>query len=60
MSSGAERAVGGTGAFAVRKHREGRLSGIVAVPGKGFFVSNEAGQTANQKSTYGRIDTTAT
>ncbi len=37
-------------------NRGGALSGIVAVPGKGFFVSNEAGQTANQKSTYGRID----
>ena len=37
-------------------NREGRLSGIVVVPGKGFFVANEAGQTANQKSTYGRID----
>jgi hypothetical protein len=32
------------------------LSGIVVVPGKGFFVANEAGQTANQRSTYGRID----
>jgi len=28
----------------------------VVVPGKGFFVANEAGQTANQRSTYGRID----
>ena len=37
-------------------NRQGALSGIVVVPGKGFFVSNEAGQTANQKSTYGRID----
>jgi sugar lactone lactonase YvrE len=37
-------------------NRGGALSGIVVVPGKGFFVSNEAGQTANQKSTYGRID----
>lgn len=36
--------------------RNGALSGIVAVPGKGFFVANEAGQTANQRSTYGRID----
>lgn len=34
----------------------GALSGIVAVPGKGFFVANEAGETANQRSTYGRID----
>ena len=24
--------------------------------GKGFFVANEHGQTANQKSTYGRTD----
>ena len=38
-------------------NRNGALSGIVTVPGKGFFVANEAGQTANQKSTYGRIDT---
>ena len=37
-------------------NHDGRLSGIVVVPGKGFFVANEAGQTANQKSTYGRID----
>ena len=37
-------------------NRQGILSGIVAVAGKGFFVANECGQTANQKSTYGRID----
>jgi len=37
-------------------NRGGALSGIVTVPGKGFFVANEAGQTGNQKSTYGRID----
>lgn len=37
-------------------NRYGALSGIAALPGKGFFVSNEAGQTANQKSTYGRAD----
>lgn len=37
-------------------NRHGSLSGIVAVPGSGFFVANEAGQTANQRSTYGRID----
>ena len=36
--------------------RNGALSGIVVVAGKGFFVANEAGQTANQRSTYGRID----
>jgi hypothetical protein len=34
----------------------GALSGIVVVPGKGFYVSNERGQTANQKSTYGVED----
>jgi DNA-binding beta-propeller fold protein YncE len=32
------------------------LSGIVTIPGKGFFVANESGQTGNQKSTYGRAD----
>ncbi len=37
-------------------NRNGALGGIVAIPGKGFFVTNEAGQTANQRSTYGRID----
>ncbi len=37
-------------------NRNGSLSGIVAFPGKGFFVANEAGQTLNQRSTYGRID----
>jgi DNA-binding beta-propeller fold protein YncE len=37
-------------------NRNGALSGIVVVPGKGFYVVNEAGQTANQRSTYGRID----
>ena len=35
---------------------KGSLCGIVAIPGKGFFVTNEGGQTANQKSTYGRAD----
>ena len=40
----------------VGNNHDGSLSGIVTVPGKGFFVANEAGQTANQKSTYGRID----
>lgn len=34
----------------------GALSGIVTVPGKCFYVANEAGETANQKSTYGRDD----
>jgi len=37
-------------------NRNGSLGGIVVVPGKGFFVANAAGQTANQRSTYGRID----
>ena len=38
-------------------NRDGALCGIVAIPGgKGFFVANEHGQTANQKSTYGRTD----
>jgi len=37
-------------------NRNGALGGIVVVPGKGFFVANEAGQTANQRSTYGRVD----
>ena len=36
--------------------RKSSLSGIVTVPGKGFFVSNESGQTKDQKSTYGRAD----
>ena len=33
----------------------GALSGI-AIFGNGFFVANETGQTANEKSTYGRTD----
>jgi len=37
-------------------NRGGLLSGIVVVPGKGFFVSNENGQTADQRSIYGRAD----
>ena len=37
-------------------NRNGALGGIVTVPGKGFFVTNEAGQTIGQRSTYGRID----
>jgi hypothetical protein len=35
------------------------LSGIVVVPGKGFFANNETGQTANQRSLYGRADENA-
>lgn len=38
-------------------NRIGALAGIVTVPGKGFFVANESGQTADQRSTYGRPDT---
>jgi sugar lactone lactonase YvrE len=34
----------------------GALSGIVVLPGVGFYVTNEAGQTADEKSTYGRVD----
>lgn len=37
-------------------NRSGALGGIVALPGKGFFVTNEGGQTAGLHSTYGRID----
>jgi hypothetical protein len=37
-------------------NRSGALGGIVTVQGKGFFVSNESGQTAGQRSTYGRAD----
>lgn len=37
-------------------NRNGLLSGIVVLPGKGFFVTNENGQTANQKSAYGKAD----
>jgi len=32
------------------------LSGIVVVPGQAIYVTNEAGQTPNEKSTYGRVD----
>jgi hypothetical protein len=35
---------------------EGRISGIVVVPGVGFYLSNEHGQTAIQKSLYGVTD----
>ena len=34
----------------------GGLAGIVIIPGKGFYVANPGGQTANQRSTYGRED----
>jgi hypothetical protein len=37
-------------------NRLGALGAIVAIPGKGFFVTNESGQTAGQRSTYGRAD----
>lgn len=36
--------------------QKGALSGIAVIAGRGFFVSNETGQTTNQKSTYGRQD----
>jgi hypothetical protein len=37
--------------------RDGALAGIAVIPGgKGFYVADEHGQTANQKSTYGRTD----
>jgi DNA-binding beta-propeller fold protein YncE len=42
---------------ATGNNRTGALAGIAIVPGgKGFYVANEGGQTANQKSTYGRRD----
>ena len=34
----------------------GALSGIVVLPGQGIYVANEGGQTADEKSTYGRVD----
>lgn len=34
----------------------GALSGIAIVPGRGVYVTNETGQTADEKSTYGRTD----
>jgi DNA-binding beta-propeller fold protein YncE len=37
-------------------NRAAGLSGIVTAPGKYFYVANEGGETANQRSTYGRID----
>jgi hypothetical protein len=38
-------------------NRDGALSGIAVIPGnKGFYVANEHGQTANQRSTDGRSD----
>jgi hypothetical protein len=40
----------------VGNNNHGALSGIVSVPGKGFYVCNERGQTANQRSTYGIKD----
>ena len=38
------------------RHDIGALSGIAVIPGQGFYVSNEWGRTALQRSTYGRID----
>ena len=40
----------------VGNNQAGALSGIAVLPGRGFFVTNEGGQTANQRSTYGRAD----
>lgn len=40
----------------VGNNQTGALCGIVTVPGKGFYVANEGGQTANQQSTYGEAD----
>lgn len=37
-------------------NRAGALGAIVSIPGKGFFVTNETGQTSGQRSTYGRAD----
>jgi sugar lactone lactonase YvrE len=38
-------------------NRDGSLAGIAVIPGgKGFYVTDEHGQTANQRSTYGRTD----
>ena len=37
-------------------NKKGALTGIVAIPGKGFYISNETGQTAGQRSSYGRAD----
>ena len=38
-------------------NRNGKLSGIAVIPGnRGFYVANESGQTAFQKSTYGKTD----
>lgn len=34
----------------------GAFSGIVVLPGVGFYVTNEAGQTAGEKSIYGLTD----
>jgi sugar lactone lactonase YvrE len=37
-------------------NQTGALCGIVTVPGRGFYVANEGGQTANQQSIYGKAD----
>lgn len=37
-------------------NRHGSIAGIATVPGKGFYVANEAGQTAGQRSIYGKAD----
>ena len=35
---------------------DGALTGIAVLPGVGFYVANETGQTADEKSIYGRDD----
>ncbi len=35
---------------------QGRLGGIAVIPGQTFFVANQGGQTADERSTYGRDD----
>ncbi len=41
---------------AAGNNQTGALCGIVTVPGKGFYVTNEGGQTADQRSIYGKAD----
>jgi len=40
----------------VGNNQHGALTGIVTVPGKGFYVANEWGQTIDQQSIYGKAD----
>jgi len=41
---------------ALGNNHQAALAGIAVDPGKGFWTANEHGQTAGQKSTYGRVD----